>query len=381
MKGAVTVLTCAIEGVTARRNALVHARGGWAGALLSRAFLMFPSRNGNHHELRALPFPSAPALDGGPPVDAEGYLALVRHLSRQVPDVMVAAAAHAPPAPVPTPVPVPVPASAWADATLASFATLRASLRLCADAADRSRNLAGAPRPRTALARTLSRADAAAWRSLCFGLPCAVLLPPPPPPPPPSFGAHVWGDPTDGCDACWEGGEEEEEEGAWEECDDDDDEGGGGAIDEGGGGGHQETAGVDEVSAHPAPGATSPARTTSGTAPLLSTLLALDQVAVVHALAGAARSLRESAPAPPHPDAERAAFSLAEAAWLHALLAALDTPLLASSAAVVRELFTALRNLRRRLLGVGGSPLVVAVEALCIIAGTSFGQALPDEML
>jgi hypothetical protein len=87
----------------------------------------------------------------------------------------------------------------------------------------------------------------------------------------------------------------------------------------------------------------------------------LDQLAIVRALTRSVGTLQGSASPLP----------LAQAAWLYALLASLQLPLLASTAAVLRELYLAMRDQRR----VARPEDLPAPSLLCILAGRFFGQA------
>jgi hypothetical protein len=347
---------------------------------------------------RALPVPRGePPSLAAAPATAEEYLQLVRALSRRVPDVMVdaraaaaaaAAAAEAAAAPAPAPAlgaaqaaPA-ADAAAWAAAALETFARLRATLLHVAIALEDGA-LGSLPPRIAARAAPLREANAATWQRLCFG---GAPAPAPAPAPADAFASsHVWtasGGNDDDEFGDEEGGDYDEGEGEGGEYEygegdgEGDDEGavaydaeGGGDEGEGAGGG-----GAEAGASSSDDGAAERAAATAAAAPippLLSAIASLDQLAVVRQLT---RSVRLA----------RAAFAAtgalpppASIAWLYALLAALQLPLLNTTAAVIRDLFL-LTERARAALDAAPAPADVAarasVETLAVIAGTFFAQ-------
>jgi len=288
---------------------------------------------------------------------AESYLHFVRTSARAVPNVMVMPGA----APLPPPPPPPSDAAAaapsahavdeaWAAAVLSTFSAARAQLEAWVASGAVSAAAAGG-----------------------------------------GGGAETWcaAEDEEGAagDADWGGDEEFEEgsEGAWEEGEEaaaagggggsgaggsefwaasDDD---GGEADEEGGGGAASGAGALPHSPPPPPAAT------------LSTVLAMDHLAVLGALQRAVRracAARGGAGGGPGP-----LLGLAEGAWLYALLCALHKPLLGTTSALLRELFLALRDSRARALAAGGADSAqLAAEAVVgVIVGRFFGARLEGE--
>ncbi len=101
--------------------------------------------------------------------------------------------------------------------------------------------------------------------------------------------------------------------------------------------------------------------------PLLTCIVGLDQLSITRALARGAQAARDRGPHVPPP--------LAEAAWLYALLAALQLPFTGATAATLRELFLLHRDQRRALLRSHQHHLLAAPSLLCLLAGRYFGQA------
>jgi hypothetical protein len=335
--------------------------------------------------------------------DAERYLLSVREASRAVPNVMTMDRA-------PSPCPVllggarsqgsealrEVPLDAvWVSEALATFVSLRDHIAWWLARAEAGGSLPGAS---LAAVQQLRGAGARNWRGLCFGeqggqrQEAAAAQ---------GAGAaaaaatgedNVWRaeDGNDGEEAVagagedwgdeeWaedEGGEGEGEEGqgpAASACD-----GGGigndnvwvapseeGEEGEGeGGSGGSPSAGGGAVGAGALPQVAQQAP--APLPPLLSYVIGLDQLAIVRALThsvGAVKARGAGSPLPP-----------SEAAWLYALLAALQVPFVGTTAALLRELYGCMRD-KRRALGPTHAPQDLAgASLLCIIAGRFFGQ-------
>lgn len=331
-------------------------------------------------DFRALPVPyGEPADLSAPPASAESYLQLVRALSRRVPDVMVMEGAGAlecapistAPAPSIAAASAPGAASAtWAAATLESFSRLRATLLHVAIALEEGRyvlapSLAGG-------APSLSAVSAAEWRLLIAGG-AAV-----------GDGGRGTGGAAFAASQVWSADDVDdnaeewgEEEGADDgdlyddgEGDCSEDDGGGGGDGGDGAAGHGERAGSDaDAAIH---------KSTLPLAPLLPTVAALDQLTVLRLLNFSIRDVRT---AWTRGGASKQFISPALASWLYALLAALQLPLLNTTAAAIRDLFTLLRSQRDALAacseGSKDSADALAragVETLFLICGDSFGQ-------
>jgi hypothetical protein len=106
-------------------------------------------------------------------------------------------------------------------------------------------------------------------------------------------------------------------------------------------------------------------------------VLAMDQLAVLGALGRAVRRVSTARAS----GSRVSPLSLAEGAWLYALLAALHTPLLGATSALLRELFLLLRDHRAEALLAGDAdPALLATEsALCVVLGRFFGARLDGE--
>jgi hypothetical protein len=265
----------------------------------------------------------------------------------------------------------------------AHFRGLRATLLHVAIALEDGA-LGSLPPRIAARAAPLREANAATWQRLCFG---GALAPAPAPAPADAFASsHVWtapggndddefGDDEEGGDydeGEGEGGEYEYGEGNGEG----DDEGavaydaeGGGDEGEGSGGG-----GAEAGASSSDDGAAERAAATAAAAPippLLSAIASLDQLAVVRQLTRSVRLARTAFAATgalPPP---------ASIAWLYALLAALQLPLLNTTAAVIRDLFLLTERARAALTAAPAPADAAArasVETLAVIAGTFFAQ-------
>ena len=325
-------------------------------------------------DFRSLPVPFGEPSDlSVAPSTAEGYLQLVRALSRRVPDVMVMEGAlecetavsvvSAPSAAI---TPVPDSASAtWAAATLESFSRLRATLLHVAVALEEGRYLLAPALARNAA--PLSAVSATEWRQLIAGGTSvdeggngggagAAFA-----------ASQVWyADDADG-DAEWEEGEGADEDGGFYD---------GGEVactNEGGGGGSDE--GVGEASAPDEHVDETDSSSRLPLAPSLPTVASLDQLTVLRLLGFLIRDVRS---AWTRGGDSKQYISPAQVSWLYALLAALQLPLLNTTAAAIRDLFVLLRSQRDALTAcseANAKALARAgVETLLVICGDSFGQ-------
>ena len=266
---------------------------------------------------------------------------------------------------LPPPPALPTLDPALASAVLAAFCEARAQLEAWAAFAS-SR---GAPLPLPPALQQLQRASPAAWRELCFGVPA---------PAPSAEGSggggecQTWCAEGEGAAGEGEGVEEWEEweEGVGGEEWEGEEEGEAGMLV---GGEEEEEEEQDAAAlAEPSPPPSLPL------APTLSTIFALDHLAILRALRRTVSHLvaaREAAPQQP-------LLPPAEAAWLYALLCALHTPLLAATSATLRELFLLLRAHQADAAAQGGGAeaSTAATIALCIITGRFFGAALATEL-
>jgi hypothetical protein len=379
---------------------------------------------------RALPAPhGVPASLDDVPTSAEAYLQLVRALSQRVPDVMVMDSPQAPPSSLPpitttttatatatTTIPSPTDV-AWKQASLEAFVHLRTTLLHIAVAYEEGR-IATLPQHITERSAPLKAASAAEWRRLCFGhhegsggggegavkvdkeSPLAPAID--------SFaGLQVW-------KAAGEEEEEEEEEG--ENCnddyDDDDYDNDSNAVsandnDDNDGtnnGNNDDDSGKEEKiqSKYNDDGgecSSSDTSLPSPIPPLLSAIVSLDQLSLIRALSRSIRQVKinfhrgghtsvlgasATAPIITKTTAATAAvvsiqityISASEVAWIYALLAGLQLPLLNTTAAVLRDLYLLMLKQRAALaIDTLAEPAARAgVDLLALLTGIFFGQ-------
>lgn len=316
------------------------------------------------------------------PASAEAYLQAVRVLSQRVPDVMVMPSPTAPAAGasstqaasvVSAAVTAP-PCSAWESASLTAFAHLRATVIQLAIAYEEGR-VSVFPRAVSDRLSGLSTADAATWRRLCFGEAGATLAHEvselkgceKPPASVDAFeGSQVWTAPGEG-EA--HGADDDDDEN--DDYFDDEDDGGEGCN--GYADGVDDEEGMDDAgeigrSSVSAPeGAPIP--------PLLSVIVSLDQLGVIRALTRSIRRARTAFLKASSPTG--ACVKTSEVAWIYALLAALQLPLLNTTAAVLRELYLLMLSQRTALAAESSAEhaAVAGVEVLALISGRFFAQS------
>jgi hypothetical protein len=104
-------------------------------------------------------------------------------------------------------------------------------------------------------------------------------------------------------------------------------------------------------------------------------IVSLDQLGVIRALTRSIRRARTAFLKAGSPTG--ACVKTSEVAWIYALLAALQLPLLNTTAAVLRELYLLMTNQRTALAAASSAePAVVAgVELLALLSGRFFAQS------
>ena len=362
---------------------------------------------------RALPAPyGVPASLDDVPTSAEAYLQLVRALSQRVPDVMVSP--QAPPSPllplittttssataaatIPPPPPPPPTEVAWKEASLEAFVHLRTTLLHIAVAYEEGR-IATLPLHITERSAPLKSASAAEWRLLCFGRQEG------------SGGGEVGeGGDVPAIDSfaglqVWKAAGEEEEEEEEEEEDDnadydnaataanDDDEAGNIGNDDDGSGGEKMQSNDDDGDE-----CGSDTSIPSPIPPLLSAIVSLDQLSLIRALSRSIRQVKMNfhrgggggggGGSGSHTRSAtitttttvalvQTYISASEVAWIYALLAGLQLPLLNTTAAVLRDLYLLMLKQRAAIaIDTLAEPAARAgVDLIALLTGTFFGQ-------